>query len=536
LQISATNAGFVLAGPAETSPNSFSVTPPAMTYPATASLTAQAQFPDPTVCQQLGAQCSTSFPVSVSTPYALDDWSTYAHDPQRTGYQSQYTGISPQTAGSLGLVWSTKLDSKIWASPLVYNGIVIAVSFDGIVYELDAQTGAIIWKTTLPISYPTGATSAQVRGTPTIDGNLLFVGNSYKGAEVAGNYPPYPSDVFALNLTTGSVLWTQRLPGNLRGQPLAIGGRLYIGTAGGDPPTCLQGGMQALDESTGQVLWSWVVSPVANNGGSSWSAVTYDGVHIVFGTGNTCTQAEPAAQAVVALNPADGSVAWVFQPHDDQNNSDTDVTGVNNDQAGGISYVNGSYYLENKDGHLYILNGSGELQSTSSIDGLGTIATPTTDGTTTIVADDGAMSSPADRRKRVTEFYLDAPKGVAPRFLTPQGIRPMQNLGSSAIVAFDLAGNRRWSVPSNEPVYEFAAINGGVTFAGLNGTLAAFNLQTGQQLWSYASAPASDYFLGGPVIVPSGVYATDMAGYVYAFRLSSSPADRRHASKRPNRP
>jgi outer membrane protein assembly factor BamB len=466
--------------------------------------------------QGLRAQSARS-PASVATPFSYDDWTTYAHDAQRTGYERQYTGMSTRTVPNLQLAWRVKVAKNGFvAGPLVYDGLVIVAGSRGGVYALNALNGRTVWEMKLPASLPPGALSVNVRGTPTIDGNLLFIGDMYKGLSAQ----PFPSDVFALNLTTGAVLWKQRLGGILRGQPLAMGGRLYIGTAGGDPPFCLQGGMQALDESTGQVLWSWFTSPVAGNGGSSWSAVTFDGEHIVFGTGNTCTQAEPTAQAVVALN-LDGSVAWVFQPQDDQNNSDTSYTGVDNDQGGGISYANGTYYLENKDGHFYVLNGSGGLEYSEVLGGFGTIATPTTDGSTTILADEGAMRASGVRAgARITEFYLDLPATGKPRFLTPQGVRPLMNLGPSGIVAYDLAGNRRWSKPSTDPIYEYAAINDDFTVAGINGTLAAFDLQSGKPLWTFANPLSNDYFLGGPVIVPSGVYADDLAGYVYAFRVS----------------
>src|ERR1700678_2401462 len=58
--------------------------------------------------------------------------------------------------------------------------------------------------------------------------------------------------------------------------------------AGGDPPASVHGGVCVIYVSTGQVKWTWNVDPKANEGGSVWGAIAYDGTNLIFGTGNTC--------------------------------------------------------------------------------------------------------------------------------------------------------------------------------------------------------------------------------------------------------
>lgn len=523
-----TNSAFTLAPPSRSAPSAFTITPPGTAAAASTVVQVQATFADPTVCQQQAAACSASAAIS-TPPYSTDDWTTFAHDDQRTGNQTQSAGISLTNVTSLRVAWqSSQLDSAFIASPVVYGGLVIVASADGVVYALNAQSGALVWKTTLPMILPAGANEGRVKSTPAIDGDRLFLGDIYLNTNLPDGYsdnPEFPSDFYALSLTTGDIIWTTRLPGIIRGQPLAMNGRVYIGTAGGDPLNCLQGGMQALDESSGSVLWSWVVSPIPGNGGTSWSPVTFDGSHIVFGTGNTCTVPEPTANAVVALN-LDGTLAWSFQGFDNRNNSDTENTLNDNDQGGGIDYVNGTYYFENKDGNLYSLVAPNLPQFIVPLGGAGSIATPTTDGTM-VVADVGHILSDDGKSKhKIGEWYLDLSNKV-PRFRTKNGFAPHES-SSEGLVGYDLGGNPKWLVPSTSVVYQYAAINNGVVYVGVNGTLSTYSLQSGKWTgWAFVPIPKNDSFMAGPVVVPSGLYAADIAGYVYAFRPTAPEAKRR---------
>lgn len=517
-QITPDDDTFAVAQPTAQQPNAFTVTPPQSMSAASTTFRIAPQTSAAVVCAESGASCTLDF--SLTRSAATDDWFTFAHDMQRTAFQTQYTGVSTSTVSSLGLSWSKSLDGAIMASPLVYNGVVIVVTMAGSVYELDAQTGSQIWHTSLPVSMPSGANMAKFKSTPAIEGNQLFLGDQYE--EIVSNpvftYPSFPSDFYALDLTTGSVQWVKRLPGMIRSSPLAVGGRVYVGTSGGDPASCLQGGMQSLDESTGEVLWSWTVASVAGDGGSSWSPVTYDGQHVIFGTGNTCHKTYVNSDSVVALN-LDGSYAWSFNPWS--------VTTDNWDQGGGISYVNGTYYFENKGGNLYALNAGHQQIFSVPINGINQVATPATDGSTIVVGSGLINNTAAPRTGKLpeAEYRLEVDRrGGTPRWQSPHGT--FAGTTHSAMAAYDTAGNLMWTVPTTRLMYQYAAINNGVAFAGVDSTMGAYDLHTGKLLWSYAGA-TGDYFAAGPVIVPSGLYAGDSYGKVYAFRLNASPSSRR---------
>jgi outer membrane protein assembly factor BamB len=423
-----------------------------------------------------------------------DDWTTFAHDYKRTGYQSQHTGISTATASSLKLRWSKPLHEAVFSSPLVYNSrVIVATHSTGTVYALDSSTGNVVWQQTL---------GGQIRMTPTISDGLVYVGTHLFTTDSFGNVLPVPSALYALDFKTGSIRWKTNLPGTVRGEPVVVNGTVYEGVSGGDPPACLQGGMYALDELSGAIKWSWKVDPTSGDGGSVWSPVTYDGSHVIFGTGNTCGKTpSTVANGVVALN-VDGTLAWNLV----NANAVTD-----DDTGGGELLLDGAIIALNKNGTLYAMNASnGGLMWQKYLgapDGTGGFGTPTTDGSTIFIATHypGSASSGA---RTATKAFFRTPQTAVPSG-APQGM----------LYALNSQGAVLWSVQSQARYGGYVAITSGVAVADLDDHVIAFDLTSGAKLWSYA---ASGLINASPVIVPSGLYTVDSNGVVYAFAPSGS--------------
>jgi outer membrane protein assembly factor BamB len=98
------------------------------------------------------------------------NWTTYHADNARTGYES----VSNFT--SVTRVWTSKtLDGAAYAEPLVYESAVLVVTENNSVYSLDAQTGAVQWRTNLGAPVPGDALQcgdidpSGITGTPVID-------------------------------------------------------------------------------------------------------------------------------------------------------------------------------------------------------------------------------------------------------------------------------------------------------------------------------------------------------------------------------
>ncbi len=409
-------------------------------------------------------------------PFAilLDDWTSYAHDSTLSGFQPRPTGVSKSSVYGLSLRWTFATRSNIVSSPIVAGGLVYVETTSGDVFALDAKTGTEVWD-----AKPFGL--AEIRSTPVVDNGLLFVGR---------HFPTGPSPLVALNAQTGAVAWTTTLAHEVRSSPLAVNGTLYIGTTGGDPPECAQSGLDAIDEATGKIKWTWIVNKTPNDGGSVWSAIAFDGTKLVVGTGNTCTQSVSTSNAVVAISPS-GSVVWA---------DTTSTSQLDNDVGGGSLIAGGRVYVTAKNGNFYVINDAtgAPLYSFAmgAPSGYGSIGTPTTDGTT-IVSSGGYRFDP------------DVP---------PYS----ESTAGGLLYGLDVTGKQKWHLGiASYPVNSYAALVNGVAFVGLDNVLTGLDIASGNSLWTYRSTPG-DYFYGGPAVVESGVYAASNDGYVYAFGIGNT--------------
>lgn len=90
----------------------------------------------------------------------IGQWTTFGHDPQRSGFANDEHAFSPSNVSSLGLLWKTVLPNKPiflngLTAPLMVRGVktsagqrdlvIVAGSSDHI-FALDAKTGDLAWK------------------------------------------------------------------------------------------------------------------------------------------------------------------------------------------------------------------------------------------------------------------------------------------------------------------------------------------------------------------------------------------------------
>ncbi|MFN2538794.1 MAG: PQQ-binding-like beta-propeller repeat protein [Mycobacteriales bacterium] len=114
----------------------------------------------------------TPTPVTTTSAPAVtaSDWTTYGGDAQR----SSYVGDGPDPAGA-AVTWRAALDGRVYGSPLVIGGRVIAATEGGSLYSLDLRTGRVMWRKhvaePLPLSaLPCGNIDpVSFTGTPVYD-------------------------------------------------------------------------------------------------------------------------------------------------------------------------------------------------------------------------------------------------------------------------------------------------------------------------------------------------------------------------------
>ena len=94
----------------------------------------------------------------LALPESRADVLTYHYDNQRTGLNPAETGLNPASVAGLTQKWSFPVDGDVYAQPLYvssivingarHNELIVATEMDS-VYALDADTGSLLWKTSL---------------------------------------------------------------------------------------------------------------------------------------------------------------------------------------------------------------------------------------------------------------------------------------------------------------------------------------------------------------------------------------------------
>lgn len=172
--------------------------------------------------------------------------------------------LAPATAHSAEIgqkKWEFATGAQIYSSPaLGTDGTVYFGSYDGLVYALDLQNGAIKW---------TANIGGQIYCSPALGAENLYVGN------ISGS-------LYAINLSTGTVRWTFKASAGLVSSPaIGLDETVYIGS--------FDHSVYAVNGGTGALRWKSetlgdvVSSPAIGADGSvyvgsrDWHLYSFDG-------------------------------------------------------------------------------------------------------------------------------------------------------------------------------------------------------------------------------------------------------------------
>jgi hypothetical protein len=244
-----------------------------------------------------GAAASSRGPV----PHTVfgTSWPVYHHDGLGSGVDPTSTNLSPAVAA-----WtSAPLDGQVYGEPLVAAGRVIVATENDTIYELAANTGAVLWSTHVGSPVPSGnlpctdiAPLVGITGTPVIDtarGEVFAVTDEAAGSS-AQHY------LVGVDLYTGAVLLHQAitLPGSdqlaqLQRTGLALDNGNVIAGFGGNSGDCgtYHGWITGIPEGGGAEQTFEVASAPGDSQGAVWmggAAPEVDGQgNIWFSTGNS---------------------------------------------------------------------------------------------------------------------------------------------------------------------------------------------------------------------------------------------------------
>src|SRR5205823_658834 len=265
-------------------------------------------------------------------------------------------------------LFKVRVDGEVFAEPLVAGNRVLIATENNSIYSLNANTGAVQWGAHLGAPVPQNQLPCGnidpvgITGTPVIDtaaGVIYTVGLVW----APGNQSSIHYQMFALNLSNGSLRWQRAISGfgtpfnaRYQGQRMALSlsnGIVYLGF-GGRAGDCgdYRGWIVGAPASGSGALFAF------SAGGAFWASggASGDAAGNVFAaSGNTCGGCPVLySETVVKLSPSLGVSDW-FTPSNQAslNSTDTDLGSVTPALLG-----TGLVFQVGKEGVGYLLNQS----------------------------------------------------------------------------------------------------------------------------------------------------------------------------------
>lgn len=416
------------------------------------------------------------------------DWMTYGGDVWNS-FTLSSSSITASDINQTKQDWFAPADGEVSGNPVIAKGIVYFTTDAGSVYAVSEKSGTLIWKR--------GLDGSPINSGPLYDSGRIFISTS-------------GGRIYALNPKTGGEIWKTgvlfgSLPDALRASPKAWNGVIYQSLGGTDDNKYERGGVVAVDEKSGYVLWREDLVQYAGGGSAVFSApaIIPQLDELVVSTGNPTpypTNGDAAnrgpvpsgsdyySDSLVALSLKDGHVLWAKQVHSADAN-DYDFIAAPNALVlpkGGIAVGAGD-----KDGSYYLFDAkTGGLLWKKDLSAF---------GETTLV-----MSTAAAGNNAIFAETMDVPALVSswPQKYQAPAIGRVIKLEADS-------GRVIWS--TNLPAALVAApvtVNDLIFAIGANGMLFALNADsgaivwqnaTGGQIWNAEAALAS---AGNAVFVP----------------------------------
>ena len=184
------------------------------------------------------------------------------------GYQSQrYTAlkeITPANVKNLELQWAFQQRSleKFEATPVVVDGVMYTTQAPSDVIALDATTGRVFWTFSANVKAESRTCCGRVNRGIAILGDNVFVGT------IDGR-------LIALDARTGKQVWKVQVAKaeagySLMHAPLVVKDKVIMGTAGGE--FGIRGFIAAYDAATGKEAWRFYTIPEpGEKNGNTWA-------------------------------------------------------------------------------------------------------------------------------------------------------------------------------------------------------------------------------------------------------------------------
>jgi outer membrane protein assembly factor BamB len=406
---------------------------------------------------------------------------------------AEHTGVydGPGVPTLHGVKWTFHTHGQIYASPAVVDGVAYIGSTDGVVYAVDAATGAQKWKL---------ATRGRVVSSPAVVAGTVYVVS-------------YDSKLYAIDAATGTAKWTFATAGEHRfiakhihglqpdnepmpdpfdfflSSPAVADGVVYFGS--GD------GRVYAVDAASGALRWQVQTGNVVHASPAIANGVVYIGGWDTY---------------FRALDAATGRELWKFKTGDD------DVihnqTGIQSSAA----VANGLVYFGCRDAHLYALDAkTGARAWAYDTKGSWVIGSPAVkDDVVYFATADSGLFHAVDARNGAERFSIATNRW--PMFSSPAIAGTLAYVGThqGKLIAIDLAGQKlAWMYQTPASLERGPALT---TADGVPDYAAAMpspfyddTVAGIQKLFSVGA------ILSSPVVVGSTIYVGSADGSLYAI-------------------
>jgi outer membrane protein assembly factor BamB len=227
------------------------------------------------------------------------DWPQW-RGPNRDGVSAETGLLSAWPEGGPRRLYSTAGLGVGFSSLAVTGGRIYTMGDRAggqFVIALDAATGREVWATRIGSRYQSPDDFNGPRGTPTVDGDLLFaIGTD--------------GQLVCLETATGRERWRKRLDADFGGRmmsgwnwaesPLVDGDRVVV-TPGGP-----RAGMAAMDKTTGREIWRATIPRLGQQGsdGAGYASI------VISNGGGVKQYVQLTGRGVVGVRASDGWFLW----------------------------------------------------------------------------------------------------------------------------------------------------------------------------------------------------------------------------------
>ena len=235
---------------------------------------------------------------------------------ERNQHANPNAAITSENVGQLQQAWKIDTEEHVSHAPLVQNGRLYFADWGGNVYAADAVTGEIIWQTQAQEEVMEMWPWYGFAGTGALGEGMLFEASTEGTA-------------YGIDAETGEVRWQTDIAedeqaGNIS-KLLYHDGLVFIGLSSveealdgqiEDFTPDFQGRVVALEAATGEMQWELQLAEAPATGAGMWSSFALDPELdlLYFSTSNSyVTEASPYSDAVLAVRPRTGEIVWATQ-------------------------------------------------------------------------------------------------------------------------------------------------------------------------------------------------------------------------------